>query len=123
VTLQLCADIVSHDLEASCHLETGSRSSSCGIGGDEWSARARYETAGRLLSIGAEVSVRVLTGVVHSLDQEERAGGSILEFDANATQQATRATLRLLSEPWPGVSPRDCGVTGHPKGLEAVFEQ
>jgi len=57
-----------------------------------------YETAGRLLSVGADVSVQVFTGVTHSFDQEERAGGSILEFDANATQQATQATLQFLSK-------------------------
>lgn len=56
-----------------------------------------FETAGRLLSVGADVSVRVFSGVTHSFDQEQKSGGSVLEFDAEATERATRATLEFLS--------------------------
>jgi dienelactone hydrolase len=56
-----------------------------------------FEIAGRLLAVDAEVTVRVFSGVTHSFDQEEKSGGTFLEFDAEATEKATGVTLEFLS--------------------------
>ena len=52
--------------------------------------------AGSLLSQGATVAVTTYEGATHSFDQEEKSFLSSLEFNAETTAAATRATRQFL---------------------------
>lgn len=53
--------------------------------------------AGALLSQGADISVTIYEGATHSFDQEAKSFLSNLEFNAETTAAATRATREFLS--------------------------